>query len=84
MKFLCNLGARRCNLGLPMEQSADGDEIVLIVPGPLEDLGEMVADDLRWHLRHARKDVAVLVKAVPPAILREHQQEAAQRAAQRA
>ena len=81
MKFLCNLSARRCNVGLPLEQSRDGDEIVLQVPERQQDLGERIADSLRTHISSSGKAVAVNLEILHPALV---EPGAAQRLAQRA
>ncbi len=86
VKFTCNLGAERCNLGLPLERSRDGDEIILEVVAPHEELAEMVASSLRSHLKTADKQVIVTVQVRPgPApVLEQERLAMAQRIAQRA
>ena len=82
MKFPCNLGARRCNVGLILENACDGDEIVLQAPEPQEAVAELMAKALRGHL--GQRNVAVTIQLVHPAATVPERQAIAQRIAQRA
>ncbi len=84
MTFTCNLSAQRCNLGLPLERSRNGDVIELQVDHPHENIAELVAGNLRSHIKSAGKQVAVIVVVRPSRLIEMERQAGSQRAAQRA
>ena len=83
VKFPCNLGARRCDLGLVLERCQDGDEIILLAPEPQKNIAELVANALRGHLRLDKRKVEVTIQVVTPAATVPERQAIAQRIAQR-
>ena len=83
LKFPCNLGARRCNVGLVLERCRDGDEIILQAPEPQSHVAELMAKALRSHLQADKRNVTVTVQLVNPAATVPERQAIAQRIAQR-
>ena len=57
MKFICNLGAKWCNLEEVQRNARSGDEIVLQAPESQKWIAENVAANIRSHLATLRRNV---------------------------
>ncbi|PYJ09814.1 MAG: hypothetical protein DMF06_08720 [Verrucomicrobia bacterium] len=84
MKFICNLGAKWCNLEEVQRNARSGDEIVLQAPESQKWIAENVAANIRSHLATLRRNVPVSIEVSVPAATPLERQEQAQRTAQRA
>ncbi len=84
MKFICNLGAKWCNLEEVQRNARSGDEIVLQAPESQKWIAENVAANLRSHFATLRKQVPVSIEVSVPAATPLERQEQLQRTAQRA